>query len=203
MIFRSIAASNISRRILLSSKSKLSNLVNGGLPSSSFRMNVPAASTAGIRWYTPMTSDEEEQEKARVVHLTPEGKDSELRELNRKIARLEMLRGINNGELYTWSGRYKVLMREYAFPLLVYYWAIWSTMGAGVYLSIGLGGLDAIEVIAKFDAWSGFSLAESVDPTLGTIGLALVFNELLEPIRLPFVVATLKPMMDTINPPKY
>lgn len=52
-----------------------------------------------IRWYTPMSKDEEDKEKARVSHLTPEEKDEELRKLNREIAKLEMLRGINNGEL--------------------------------------------------------------------------------------------------------
>ena len=52
-----------------------------------------------IRWYTPMTKGEEEKEKARVSHLTTEEKDEELRKLNREIAKLEMLRGINNGEL--------------------------------------------------------------------------------------------------------
>lgn len=63
---------------------------------------------AARRWYTPMTTEEEDKEKARVAHLSPEEKDQELRELNRQIARLEKLKGINTGELYTWSGRYKV-----------------------------------------------------------------------------------------------
>ena len=61
-----------------------------------------------VRWYTPMTEEEEEIEKARVSHLSAEVKDQELRELNRQLARLEKLKGINTGELYTWSGRYKV-----------------------------------------------------------------------------------------------
>lgn len=55
-----------------------------------------------------MTAEEEEKEKARVSHLSAEEKDRELRDLNRQLARLEKLKGINTGELYTWSGRYKV-----------------------------------------------------------------------------------------------
>jgi hypothetical protein len=55
-----------------------------------------------------MTEQEEEKEKARVAHVSPEEKDQELRALNRQLVRLERLRGINTGELYTWSGRYKV-----------------------------------------------------------------------------------------------
>ena len=150
-----------------------------------------------------MTAEEEEKEKARVSHLTAEEKEGELRKLNRELARLEMLKGINTGELYTWSGRYKALMRDYAFPLFVYYWSVWFSMGVGMYLAIDFGGLDAMHIIQKFDNYTGLSLTEKIDPQLGKIGLALVMNEMLEPIRLPIVVATLKPAMDTISPPKY
>ena len=66
-----------------------------------------------------------------------------------------------------------------------------------------MGGLDAMNVISYADSITGFNLSSKVDPQLGKIGLALVVNEMMEPIRLPFVVATLKPVMDTINPPKF
>ena len=155
------------------------------------------------RFYTAMTKEEEEQEKARVSHLSPEEKDQELRSLNRQLAKLETLKGINTGELYTWSGRYKALMRDYGFPLFVYYWCCWTVMGAGVYLAIDVGGFDAMELLARIDAQFGWSLTEKVDPQLGKIGLALMVNEVLEPVRLPFVITTLKPAMDTISPPKF
>jgi transcription initiation factor TFIID subunit TAF12 len=71
-----------------------------------------------FRLYTPMTKEEEEQEKARVSHLTPHEKDSELRQLNREIARLETLKGINTGEKYTWTGQYKALVRHVSNPRL-------------------------------------------------------------------------------------
>jgi hypothetical protein len=150
-----------------------------------------------------MTKEEEEKEKARVAHLSPEEKDQELRSLNRQIAKLETLRGINTGELYTWSGRYKALMRDYGFPLFVYYWCVWTTMGVSVYLAIDVGGLDAMELLARIDHQFGWSLTEKVDPQLGKIGLALMVNEVLEPVRLPFVITTLKPAIDTISPPKF
>ena len=150
-----------------------------------------------------MTPEEQEQEKVRVHHLSPQAKEEELRKLNRDIAKLEVLRGINTGELYTWSGRYKALMRDYGFPLFVYYWVTWTTMGACTYLAIDVGGLDAMHLLERADDYLGWQLADKVDPQLGKIGLTLVLNELLEPIRLPFVVATLKPVMERINPPKY
>lgn len=156
-----------------------------------------------VRWYTPMSKEEEEKEKARVAHLSPEEKDQELRQLNREIAKLESLKGINTGELYTWSGKYKALMRDYGFPLFVYYWCVWSATGVCMYLAIDVGGLDAMALLAKIDANLGWKLTEMVDPQYGKIGLALLLNEVLEPVRLPFVITTLKPAIDTFSPPKY
>ena len=76
-------------------------------------------------------------------------------------------------------------------------------MGIGVYLAIDFGGLDAMAVVEKVDNWTAWGLAEKVDPAFGKIGLALVLNELLEPVRLPFVVLTLRPMVENFFPPKY
>jgi len=155
------------------------------------------------RWYTPLTQEEEDKEKARVSHLSTEEKEKELRQLNREITKLETLRGINTGELYTWSGRYKALVKNYGFPLFVYYWTLWTTMGVSIYLLIDFGGFDAMSLLDKIDTYMGWSLSQKVDPQLGKMGLALVVNECLEPVRLPFVVVTLKPVMDVVSPPKY
>lgn len=167
----------------------------------SYRFPVPKQQQQ--RWYTPMTKEEEEIEKARVSHLLPDEKETELRSLNREIAKLETLRGINTGELYTWSGRYKSLLKNYGFPLLVYYWTLWATMGGIVYLGIDFGGVDAMALLQKIDANTGWSVSDKVDPQLGKMGVALILNECLEPIRMPFVVVTLKPVMDIVSPPKY
>lgn len=155
------------------------------------------------RWYTPITKEEEAIEKARVSHLSPDEKEDELRQFNREIMKLETLRGINTGELYTWSGRYKALVKNYGFPLFVYYWALWATMGGVVYLGIDLGGLDAMAILERIDANTGWAVSEKVDPQFGKIGVAMILNECLEPVRLPFVVVTLKPVMDIVSPPKY
>mmetsp|Transcript_24063 Transcript_24063/g.66696 ORF Transcript_24063/g.66696 Transcript_24063/m.66696 type:complete len:234 (-) Transcript_24063:1239-1940(-) len=155
------------------------------------------------RWYTPVTKEDEEIEKARVSHLSPEAKEEELRKLNREIAKLETLRGINTGELYTWTGRYKALVKNYGLPLFVYYWSLWVTMGGIVYLGIDFGGLDAIALLERIDANTGWAVSDKVDPQLGKMGVALILNECLEPVRVPFVVVTLKPVMDIVSPPKY
>jgi hypothetical protein len=156
-----------------------------------------------IRNYTPMTKQEEEIEKQRVAGLSPFQKDQELRELNRQIAKLEMLRGINTGELYTWRGRYKDLSRNYGIPLMMWYGTCWVTTGLLVYTAVELGGIDAMTVLARIDDYMGFDLASKVDPNLGKIGLILVLNEMLEPLRLPIVILTCKPVVDRIAPTKY
>jgi hypothetical protein len=95
------------------------------------------------------------------------------------------------------------LLRDYGLPLFAYYWVCYGTMAVGVYTCITVGGLDAMEVIARVDGMTGFHLAEKVDPELGKVGLVLVLTEMLEPIRLPFVVITLKPILEVVSPPKY
>jgi hypothetical protein len=78
-----------------------------------------------------------------------------------------------------------------------------------VYVAIDVGGMDAMMIISKADdalsqlTGSEWALSKSIDPKLGHIGVAMVLNELLEPIRLPFVVMTLKPTIEFISPPKY
>jgi len=156
-----------------------------------------------LRHYTPMTKPEEEEEKVRVKGLSDFQRDQELRKLNREIARLEMLKGINTGELYTWTGRYKALARDYGFPLVAWYWAFWGVTFAGCYAGMELGGMDAMQIISSVDARFGWDLSSKVDPSMGKIGLAIVMNELLEPIRLPMVIVTVKPVMDQLFPPKF
>jgi hypothetical protein len=150
-----------------------------------------------------MTKQEEEAEKQRVAALTPFAKDQELRQLNRQISKLEMLRGINTGELYTWRGRYKELYRNYGLPLMVWYGACWVTTGALVYAAVEVFGVDAMSWIAYVDTFTGFGLASKVDPGLGKAGLVVVVNEMIEPVRLPLVILTCKPVVDRIAPTKY
>jgi hypothetical protein len=151
----------------------------------------------------PMTPQEEQDEKNRVASLTPFQKEMELRELDKQLAKLNMLRGIASGELYTWRGKFKALARDYGMPFMMWYWTCWCATAGITYGAIELGGLDAMEVIGHFDALTGFKMADKVDPTVGTIGLTLVFNELIEPLRLPIVIMTTKPVVNFLNPPKY
>ncbi|CAB9518018.1 expressed unknown protein [Seminavis robusta] len=149
-----------------------------------------------------MTKEEEEAEKNRVSKLSDFKKEQELRKLNREILRLNMLRGINTGELYTIRGRYKLLLQEYGVPMMVWYGAVWLTTGSALFVLAEVGGMDTMAVLAYADQYTGFDMVSRVDPTLGKLGIILILNELLEPVRLPFVVLTVKPVMDRLFPPK-
>ena len=154
------------------------------------------------RYYSPMTKEEEEAEKQRVAKLSDFKKEQELRQLNREILRLSMLKGINTGELYSLRGRYTLLLKDYGMPMMAYYGATWFTTGVLLFLAAEVGGMDATAVLDYADSYTGLNLASQVDPTLGKLGIVLILNEMLEPIRLPFVVLTAKAVIDRLFPPK-
>ena len=71
------------------------------------------------------------------------------------------------------------------------------------YAAIELGNVDAIALIAKVDALTGYEISTKIDPTIGIIGLTMAINEILEPLRLPLVVVTTKPVVETFSPRHY
>eukprot|EP00521_Asterionellopsis_glacialis_P017081 CAMPEP_0195293576 /NCGR_PEP_ID=MMETSP0707-20130614/12802_1 /TAXON_ID=33640 /ORGANISM="Asterionellopsis glacialis, Strain CCMP134" /LENGTH=235 /DNA_ID=CAMNT_0040354323 /DNA_START=31 /DNA_END=738 /DNA_ORIENTATION=+ len=147
----------------------------------------------------PLNKEEELQEKERVAGLSDFQKEIELRDLDKQLARVNMLRRINTGELYTMRGQFKALMQDYGMPFMVWYWTIWGTTAVLTYGAINVFGVDAMEIISWADGFTGFDLTSKVDPTLGTIGLTIAVNELIEPLRLPFVVLTTKPIVKFIT----
>ena len=155
------------------------------------------------RFYSAIPKEEEEKEKERVAVLSQKQKSIELEKLDKEIARLNTLRGINTGELYTLRGKFKALARDYGVGFMVWYWTVWSSTAFLTYGAIELGNVDVMALFAKADVWTGYDISSKVDPTLGTIGLTLAVNEFLEPLRLPFVVLTTKPVVEFFSPKKY
>jgi hypothetical protein len=158
--------------------------------------------SAQHRFYSPMTKEEEEAEKQRVAQLSDFKKEQELRQLNREILRLSMLKGINTGELYSLRGRYTLLLKDYGMPMMAYYGATWFSTGLVLFIVAEVGGMDATAVLTFADTYTGLNMASKVDPTLGKVGIILILNEMLEPVRLPFVVLTAKTVIDRLFPPK-
>jgi hypothetical protein len=167
------------------------------------KQQFPPLCSMATRFFTPMTQEEEASEKERVAGITASQKDQELRKFNREIATLELYKGINTGERYTWSGKYKALARDYGVPLMVWYWAVWGSTCVVCYTAIHVGGVDAMALLGQLDARTGFDMVSKVDPDVGKIGLAVIINEFAEPVRLPLVIMTVKPVMDNFFPPKY
>jgi hypothetical protein len=101
-----------------------------------------------------MTKDEQDAEKQRVATLSAFRKDQELCQWNRKIAKYEMLKGINTGELYTWTGRYKKLNRDYGLCLPAWYFCCWSFTGISLFGLVHWSGIDAMQWIEWVDAYT-------------------------------------------------
>lgn len=86
--------------------------------------------------------------------------------------------------------------------MMAWYAAVWFGTGVLVYSALTIGGMDAISVLQQVDHYTGWNFSARVDPELGKLGIVVVLNEMLEPIRLPLVVFTVKPVVDRFFPPK-
>ena len=149
--------------------------------------------------FSALPPAEEQAEKERVAALSPYRKEMELRQLDSDLARLQTLRAINTGELYTLRGKFKMLSRDYGMGFLAWYWTVWFVTAGISYVAIEVGGVDPLLVAAKvenFLGWEQDAISGRLDPTLGQIGLVIAVNECLEPLRLPVVVMTTKPVVN-------
>ena len=152
--------------------------------------------------FSALPPEEEEKEKNRVESLTDYKKEIELRKLDTEIARLQTLRSINTGELYTMRGKFKILSRDYGMGFLAWYWTVWFATAGLTYAAVELGGVDPILIMSKaetFLGWEYGAISGKVDPTLGQLGMVIVINECLEPVRLPIVVMTTRPVVDAFQ----
>lgn len=149
--------------------------------------------------FSALPPEEEQAEKERVASLSQYQKEMELRQLDSELARLQTLRGINTGELYTLRGKFKMLSRDYGMGFLAWYWTVWFATAGISYVAIEVGGVDPLMVAGKVESFLGWerdAIAGKLDPTLGQIGLVVAVNECLEPLRLPLVVMTTKPVVN-------
>lgn len=167
---------------------------SSSIPNQTRIQSIRAASS-----FSALPPDEEQAEKERVASLSQYQKEMELRQLDSELARLQTLRGINTGELYTLRGKFKMLSRDYGMGFLAWYWTVWFATAGMSYVAIEVGGVDPLMVAAKVESFLGWerdAIAGKLDPTLGQIGLVVAVNECLEPLRLPVVVMTTKPVVN-------
>jgi Protein of unknown function (DUF1279) len=168
---------------------------------------------SGRRQRLPLTQAQQAKERDRLSRLSPHRRERERVYLERSIAdlyqlqdrlkrnisQLEYLRDMNTGAANSWSERYKATAREYGMPLLAWYGAVWTTTALFCYGTISIFQIDTLRVLRSVDAQTGWSLSRKINPTMGKIGMAFIANELLEPIRLPTVLVTIKPVVDKLR----
>lgn len=90
-------------------------------------------------------------------------------------------------------GKVRALIAQYGVPFLIWWTAVWAGTGVGFYVAFDSGviaGADAIQFVMDMGL-DRFVDVASINPTYGNVALAAVLNELIEPVRFPFCVATL------------
>jgi len=148
---------------------------------------------------TNLSDDDIEFQQSRIQSLSTYAKTLEMRRVDTLLKRLNTIRDIHTGEHNTWKGQFKALARDYGMGFMIYWTGVWMATGAGCYFALEMGGVDAMDLLAKLDATTGTDLSSKIDPTLGNVAVAIAVNELIEPIRLPFVVLTVKPVVNFIR----
>jgi len=83
------------------------------LTPSSIIITTPRRTILSSSSFSSLPPEEEKEEKSRVDSLTSYQKEIELRKLDQQLSRLNTLRAINTGELYTFRGKFKMLSRDY------------------------------------------------------------------------------------------
>jgi len=93
----------------------------------------------------------------------------------------------------------KILATEYGVAFTVWWTFVWAVSGFVTYGAIEMSDIDSLTLIAKLESYVGYDLSSKIDPKYGNIGLAVVVNEVFEPLRFPIVIATTKPVVDKIR----
>ncbi|GMI23045.1 hypothetical protein TrCOL_g8124 [Triparma columacea] len=112
--------------------------------------------------------------------------------------------------------RLKYITKKYGATWYVYFWATWVAHGTIIWTGIKSGFIDApymlaigSDLLTTFGdnlgaGWGTVDLESRVDPGMGEMGVTVVLNEMFEPVRSAFVVATVKPISRMVGmSPKY
>eukprot|EP00397_Hematodinium_sp_SG-2012_P026182 GEMP01027409.1.p1 GENE.GEMP01027409.1~~GEMP01027409.1.p1 ORF type:complete len:203 (+),score=44.68 GEMP01027409.1:234-842(+) len=93
------------------------------------------------------------------------------------------------------------LFTEYGAPFVAWYFSLWAGGLATLYgvMQFGLvGWQDAKEFLIGLGVDKYYDL-DNVDPKTGNFAVAFLLNELVEPLRLPLAIATIKPLMKLLK----
>ena len=82
---------------------------------------------------------------------------------------------------------------------IAYYTSVWAGTGLLSYLTINTFGPEFAINSINYLGISDYVDLSRLDPKLGNAAVAFVVNELIEPVRLPFVLATLGPVKRRVD----
>ena len=102
-------------------------------------------------------------------------------------------------ENLSFKDKAKILATEYGIAFTVWCTFVWAVSGFVTYGAIEMSDIDSLTLIAQLESYVEYDLSSKIDPKYGNIGLAVVVNEVFEPLRFPIVIATTKPVVDRIR----
>lgn len=88
------------------------------------------------------------------------------------------------------------IVTRYGAPFVVWYAVMWAGSWFGIYTLLEMGFVSWQDTLPALESFGLGQYVEKVDPSTGNMVLALVINEIIEPIRFPLVLATSKPVID-------
>jgi hypothetical protein len=99
------------------------------------------------------------------------------------------------------KGGIRAMIAEKGVPFLCWYGIVWASGIGGFYVALDNDWLKYSSVVsfAKSVGLDKLYDVESVDPKHGKLAVAVISNELIEPLRIPFVLATLNPVLRLVR----
>lgn len=94
-------------------------------------------------------------------------------------------------KLATKKGGLMQVITQYGAPFALWYGTCWAGMLFSIYMLLELGIISWQESLRPLLESLGLAdYADRIDPSMGNLVIAFVVNELIEPVRFPFVLAT-------------
>ena len=85
-------------------------------------------------------------------------------------------------------------LKELGMPFIAWWTGVWAATGVGIYGGMEYGGLGILSMLQTIPL-NGMVALSAIDPKAGNLMVAIGVNELIEPIRFPFVLLTAKPII--------
>jgi len=101
-------------------------------------------------------------------------------------------------------GKFRGLLEKYGKAFLAYYVAAWFFTGVSLFGALQLDVVNYFTIVksakraATITGLGGFvdiERLDTIDPVCGKLGLAVAVNEIIDPLRILFCIATINPLL--------